>query len=127
MCLTKSKIRGFDPAAVHVNHSLRDAADSDMEYVVKTAENLGIGCKCLKADVSGYAEKNGISFETAGREIRYKFSPKRRENYENALIATAHNANDSAESFFYASSARQRLKRTLRHCGGERKYNTSAD
>ena len=58
------KIRGFDLAAVHVNHSLRDAADSDMEYVVKTAESLGVTCKCLKADVSGYAEKNSISFET---------------------------------------------------------------
>ncbi len=94
------KIRGFNLAAVHVNHSLRDAADSDMEYVVKTAESLGVTCKCLKADVSGYAEKNGISFETAGREIRYKFFAETAENYENALIATAHNANDSAESFF---------------------------
>lgn len=94
------KIRGFSLAAAHVNHSLREAADSDEEYVKACAVKLGIKFHSLKADVSAYAKEKDISFETAGREIRYGFFDKVADMYENALIATAHNANDSVESFF---------------------------
>ena len=51
-----------------------------------------------KVNVRKYAEENKISFETAGRILRYEFFEEISKNYEDTVIATAHNANDSAES-----------------------------
>lgn len=95
-----SAIRGFDVAVMHVNHSFRAEAVSDAEFVRQTADKLGCKFYLKKADVSGYAAQKGISFETAGREIRYAFFDEVSKEYPDCVIATAHNANDSVESFF---------------------------
>ncbi len=94
------KIRGCDLAVMHVNHSFRKEADSDAQFVKETAESLGLEFHLKKADVSKYAKDKGVSFETAGREIRYEFFDRVAKQYKSPKIATAHNANDSAESFF---------------------------
>lgn len=92
------RLRGFDVCVAHINHMLRDEADSDEEFVCKEAERLEIKAYTKKVDVAKYAEENKISFETAGRILRYKFFDEIAEKYEDAIVATAHNANDSAES-----------------------------
>lgn len=92
------RLRGFDLCVAHVNHMLRNEADADEEFVVKECEKLGVTAYTKKFDVSKYAEQNKISFETAGRILRYKFFDEIAKNYEDTVIATAHNANDSAES-----------------------------
>ena len=92
------RLRGFDVCVAHVNHMLRDEADSDEAFVRNDAERLGIEVYTKKVDVSAYAEKNKVSFETAGRILRYDFFDEVAKKYENTVIATAHNANDSAES-----------------------------
>lgn len=92
------RLRGFDVCVAHVNHMLRDEADSDEAFVRSDAERLGIEVYTKKVDVSAYAEKNKVSFETAGRILRYDFFDEVAKKYENTVIATAHNANDSAES-----------------------------
>ena len=92
------KLRGFDVCVAHVNHMLRAEADADEEFVIKEAQRLGIGAYTKKINVSKYAEENKISFETAGRILRYAFFEEISANYENTVVATAHNANDSAES-----------------------------
>ena len=92
------KLRGFDVCVAHVNHMLRAEADADEEFVIKEAERLGIRAYAKKINVSKYAEENKISFETAGRILRYAFFEEISENYKNTVVATAHNANDSAES-----------------------------
>lgn len=94
------RLRKFDLCAAHVNHSLRPEADRDAEFVTKISQTLGIMCYTEKADVSGYAKDHKMSFETAGREIRYSFFEKVARQVKHPVIATAHTANDSAESFF---------------------------
>ena len=94
------KIRHFDICAVHINHSFRDEADADCEYVKDVCDNLKIPFFGKKFDVERYANENKISFETAGREIRYSYFEEISKKFENPVIATAHNANDSIESFF---------------------------
>ncbi len=91
-------LREYDVCAVHINHMLRDTAGEDEEFVRSYAEKLGIKAYTKKADVSAYAEKNKISFETAGRILRYEYFNEIAGMYEKSVIATAHNANDSAES-----------------------------
>ncbi len=92
------RLRGFDVCVAHINHMLRDEADSDEAFVCSEAKRLGVEVYTKKADVSGYAEKNKVSFETAGRILRYSFFDEIAKKYTNTVIATAHNANDSAES-----------------------------
>lgn len=92
------RLRGFDVCVAHINHMLRDEADCDEAFVCGEAQRLGIEVYTKKVDVSAYAEKNKVSFETAGRILRYDFFDEVAKKYENTVIATAHNANDSAES-----------------------------
>jgi len=102
------KLRKFDLCAVHINHSLREEADQDEAFVKKEAKRLGINAYTVKYNVGEYAEKNSISFETAGRILRYQFFNEVAQKFENSVIATAHNANDSAESM---------LMHLMRGCG----------
>lgn len=92
------RLRGFEVCVAHVNHMLRAEADADEDFVVKEAERLGIKAYTKKVNVSKYAEENKISFETAGRILRYEFFREIAEKYGDTVTATAHNANDSAES-----------------------------
>ncbi|MEE1042522.1 MAG: tRNA lysidine(34) synthetase TilS [Clostridia bacterium] len=92
------RLRGFEVCVAHVNHMLRDEADADEEFVINEAQKLGLDVYTKKFDVSKYAEENKISFETAGRILRYDFFNEISKKYDKTVIATAHNANDSAES-----------------------------
>ncbi len=92
------KLRGFDVCVTHINHMFRKEADEDEAFVIGEARRLDIEVYTKKIDVSKYALDNKMSFETAGRILRYQFFDKVAENYKNTVIATAHNANDSAES-----------------------------
>ena len=92
------RLRGFDVCVAHINHMLRDEADSDQEYVRNEAEKLGVDVYIKKVNVSEYAAASKVSFETAGRILRYDFFDEISNKYNSCVIATAHNANDSAES-----------------------------
>ena len=92
------RLRDFEVCAVHINHKLRDEADSDEQFVIDEAKRLGIEFFTKRIDVSKYASDNKMSFETAGRKLRYEFLNEVCEKFEDPVIATAHNANDSAES-----------------------------
>lgn len=93
-------LRGFDMCVAHVNHDFRKEADADCSYVGSVCEKLNIPFYHTKVNVEKYAKEKGISFETAGREVRYSFFEEVGKNYGDCVIATAHNANDSIESFF---------------------------
>lgn len=94
------KIRGFDIKVMHLNHSFREQADCDFQFVKSVSEKLGLEFFGKKVDVMQYAKEKNISFETAGREVRYQFFNEVALRFPNSVIATAHNANDNVESFF---------------------------
>lgn len=90
---------GIELGAAHINHQIRgDDAESDEEYSKGLAKRLNIPFYSLRKDVNGYAKKNGISSETAGRDIRYGFFKELMEKEGYTKVATAHNANDQVET-----------------------------
>lgn len=83
--------------AVHVNHCLRgDEALRDEEFCKRLCIDKEIDFEAVKADVRGYAEENRLSLEEAGRILRYGILFDRCP--ESGLIATAHHADDMAET-----------------------------
>jgi tRNA(Ile)-lysidine synthase len=90
---------GIHLYTAHMNHCLRgEMADSDEKFAVEFSEKLGIKCITEHKNVRAYAEKNGVSEEMAGRELRYAFFEYACEKYGLNKIATAHNKNDNAET-----------------------------
>lgn len=83
----------------HVNHSIRGTeADSDEEFVRSFCNKHNIKAVFAHYDVPKFAKENGESEEQCGRRLRYEFFSSVAEN---AKIATAHNLNDSAETFLF--------------------------
>lgn len=95
--------------AAHINHGLRNEADEDEKCAKAFAEKLGLPFYSLKADIKSEARKTGESLEECGRRIRYNFLNKL-SNEKNALIATAHNLNDSIETALFNMSRGSGLK-----------------
>lgn len=87
---------GLKISAAHVNHCLRGKdADNDEEFVRRFCESVNVPLFVLRIDVRKEAEKTGEGSEECGRRIRYEYFESISET---ALIATAHNLNDQAET-----------------------------
>ncbi len=85
--------------AAHVNHGLREkTADRDESFVYEKCREAGIELHVLKADVTALAKQNGESLEECGRRVRYDFFNSLANG---AIIATAHNLSDRAETFIF--------------------------
>lgn len=83
----------------HLNHNIRGAeADSDALFAQHFSETLNIPFALRSERVSEYAQKNGMSEELAGRELRYAFFNEYLKEHGFNKIATAHNRNDNAET-----------------------------
>ena len=88
---------GFSLSAAHINHGIRgEAANSDEAFVLKQCAQLNIPIEVLHADVPAIAAKSGEGLEECGRRVRYEFFASLGNDI---LIATAHNADDRAETF----------------------------
>ena len=85
----------FALSAVPVNHNIRgDEALRDAEFCIDLCNKLNVPLKI--ADVSVLTDANkGESVELAARRLRYEVF----EQLEVQYIATAHNADDSLETF----------------------------
>ncbi|MCH5195387.1 MAG: tRNA lysidine(34) synthetase TilS [Oscillospiraceae bacterium] len=90
---------GFELKACHLNHGLRGKeSDRDESFCAKLCESLGVELYTRKINVREHTQKHESLEETA-RKLRYRFFEEAMERFgENSLIATAHNANDSAET-----------------------------
>ena len=85
--------------AAHINHRLRgkDSERDELFCKVICAE-LSIPFYLLRKDIKSYSKKNKFSLEVAGRKIRYEFFKKISKANKYNKIATAHNADDNAET-----------------------------
>lgn len=89
-------------AAAHLNHLLRGAdAIGDEEYVIDICNTMGIKCFVRRLDINIYAKEHRLSSEMAGRKARYDFFEEISEKEGFNKIATAHNANDQAETILF--------------------------
>ncbi len=83
----------------HVNHGIRgEEADRDEAYVQNFCAEHKICFECAHFDVPSVSAKTGESVEECGRRLRYDFFASLAET---SKIATAHNLNDSAETFIF--------------------------
>jgi len=91
----KLKINIF---VAHINHGIRDEANSDEEYVVNYCKKRNIPCFVKRVEIEKIAKKEKIGTEEAGRKIRYEFFEEIYQKEKANRIATAHTANDNAET-----------------------------
>ncbi|MDR3164218.1 MAG: tRNA lysidine(34) synthetase TilS [Synergistaceae bacterium] len=85
-------------AAAHLEHGLRgESSVADARFVEEYCRTHGITCHVRHRDVAACRMK-GESCETAGRNIRYKFFEEVCRIEKLPFVATAHNAEDAAET-----------------------------
>ncbi len=90
---------GVRVVAAHVNHGIRgDEAKRDAEFCRSLCQARGVEFCLLEADVPAEAKKSGESIEEAARRIRYAFFERIMLEKDIPLLATAHNADDNAET-----------------------------
>lgn len=87
--------------AAHVNHNIRgEEAKRDELFVKNFCDNYKIPFELLDVNVPEKARTMKCGTEEAARRIRYDYFKSLSEKY-NAVVATAHNANDNAETVIY--------------------------
>jgi tRNA(Ile)-lysidine synthase len=92
---------GYNIAIAHCNFGLRGAeSDGDEEFISRTAQNMRIPIHINRLDTLTYSEQHKISIQMAARELRYNWFDQLAKENNYSHIATAHNANDVAETFF---------------------------
>jgi tRNA(Ile)-lysidine synthase len=90
---------GFELVCAHFNHRLRgEESDRDQKFVEDYCEKLGIRCIVGTDDVSAFAAEKHLGTEEAARCLRYEFLEKTAEDIGAERIATAHTADDNAET-----------------------------
>ncbi len=84
---------------VHVNHGFRgDLAERDAVSVEAYCHTNDIAFYRFDYNVMNLAEKWSMSFEEAGRKVRYQAFEKIRDDVNGHRIAVAQNKNDQAET-----------------------------
>ena len=94
--------RGVPVAAAHLHHGLRgEAADGDEDFVKEFCLTRGIPFYAEHADVGALAAQLGVSTEEAGRSARYDFLSRTAAEIGATYVATAHHADDNAETLLF--------------------------
>lgn len=90
----------IDIVVAHVNHMIRKEAEEETAYVKKYCNKHDIPCYIKKVEVIALAKEQKLGTEEMGRKIRYDFFIEVAKKAGANKIATAHNANDNAETVF---------------------------
>ena len=92
---------GYTVVVAHCNFQLRGAeSDEDEVLVQKEAAKYGVPCYNRRFETAAEMERTGESMEMAARRLRYAWFDElsRQEGY--TVVAIAHHADDSIETFF---------------------------
>ena len=100
LCNLKERLGIGKIVACHINHNLRETAKRDEEFSRELCKKYNVDFYLKSADVKGIKKELKLSEEDAGRVVRYAFFNEIRELLGGGKIATAHNLNDQAETFF---------------------------
>jgi tRNA(Ile)-lysidine synthase len=87
--------------AAHFNHRLRSAADADEQFVRELCADLRIPCEIGRAETAQIASASGEGIEEAARRLRYDFLESTAGRLGARYIATAHTADDQAETILH--------------------------
>ena len=90
---------GFSVAAVHYNHKLRGVeSDRDEDFVRRLCRERGVPFYVSSGDVRRFASERRLGIEEAARRLRYGCFREIAEKIHADRIATAHTADDNAET-----------------------------
>jgi tRNA(Ile)-lysidine synthase len=91
----------YQCAIAHCNFQLRGADSvSDEEFVRSLGASLEMPVFVKQFDVDKTVRDEGISVQMAARALRYAWFEELLSDHSFNLVATAHNKNDSVETFF---------------------------
>lgn len=96
--LKKDKKLNCNIIVAHINHGIRAEAEEETKYVENFCKENEIQCFIKREKVEELAKKQKIGTEEAGRKLRYSFFEEISQKVNANKIATAHNANDNAET-----------------------------
>jgi tRNA(Ile)-lysidine synthase len=88
-------------AAAHFNHQLRDEAAADEDFVRNWCAANNVPFYSGHGDVTAQAAANGTGIEETARTLRYAFLTATAEQIGAERIATAHHADDNAETILH--------------------------
>ena len=92
---------GYRFGVAHCNFQLRgDESDEDEKLVERESHRYGAEYYCRHFDTLGEMDRTGESMEMAARRLRYDWFRALCEEHGYNVIAIAHHANDSIETFF---------------------------
>jgi tRNA(Ile)-lysidine synthase len=104
MCMLDILVRltpefGYTVEVAHFNHMLRgDESERDMGFVADYCDKAGIKCHAGRGDTAAEAARVRAGIEETARDMRYAFFEKAAGCTGAAVIATAHTADDNAET-----------------------------
>lgn len=94
--------RNLTISAAHFNHCLRgEESERDAQFVANLCEELSVPLYTERGNVQDYAKENRMGVEEAARTLRYAFLERVSENISADYIATAHHADDLAETMLF--------------------------
>ena len=93
---------GIEVCAAHYEHGLRgEESRRDAAFVENWCRERGIPCLVEHGDVPAYAKGKRLGIEEAARELRYAFLARAAKTLGCDRIATAHTADDNAETLLF--------------------------
>ncbi len=95
------KEAGYDCTIAHCNFQLRgEESELDEGFVCSLGSYLEIPVLCKRFDVEAERKEHGISLQMAARDLRYAWFEELLAEHSLDRVATAHNKNDTVETFF---------------------------
>jgi tRNA(Ile)-lysidine synthase len=103
MCLLhvlwkEGKRQGFSLAAATFDHQIRPTSAQEAEFVRRWCQQREIPCYVGRGAVPAWAQEHNMGLEEAARSLRYEFLQTIAAEIGADKIATAHNADDNAET-----------------------------
>jgi tRNA(Ile)-lysidine synthase len=89
---------GMNIHLCYVHHGLREEADAEAAFVQELASQLGLSSHMIEVDVKAEQERSGGSIQDVARKLRYDVLERLRFEQKLQYIATAHHADDQAET-----------------------------
>ena len=88
----------LDLVVFHLNHQMREDAETDAEFVVSFCNDRGIKVNREKYNVLEFQKNKGLSPEEAARKVRFKLMKNKANSLGIKHIALAHNRDDHVET-----------------------------
>lgn len=93
---------GYRFGIAHCNFQLRGAAaDADEAFCRAIAQKYKVPFFSIKFETAVFAEKEKLSIQEAARKLRYEWFIAIQQKEKYYYLATAHHANDNAETILY--------------------------